>query len=78
MIENSEIIMLAIVTLAGFLGQLLQTKFKQIETINDRVTTIETKLQVMGDIRESLGEIKTDVAVIMHKLESKQEYMGNM
>lgn len=71
MIENKEIIMLAIVTLAGFLGWLVQTKFKQIETINDRVTTIETKLQVMGDIRQSLGEIKTDVAVIMNKLESK-------
>ena len=71
MIENSEIIMLAIVTLAGFLGWLMQTKFKQIETLNDRVTTIETKLQVMGDIRQALGEIKTDVAVIMSKLESK-------
>ena len=64
MIENKEIIMLAIVTLAGFLGWLMQTKFKQIETINDRVTTIETKLQVMG-------EIKTDVAVIMNKLENR-------
>ena len=74
MIENKEIIMLAIVTLAGFLGWLMQTKFKQIETINDRVTTIETKLQVMGDIREALGEIKTDVAVIMHKLETRQHY----
>ena len=74
MIENNEIIMLAIVTLAGFLGWLMQTKFKQIETINDRVTTIETKLQVMGDIREALGEIKTDVAVIMHKLETRQHY----
>ena len=73
MIENNEIIMLAIVTLAGFLGWLMQTKFKQIETINDRVTTIETKLKVMGDIRESLGEIKTDVAVIKNKLESMQE-----
>lgn len=73
MIEYKEIIMLCIVTLAGFLGWLMQTKFKQIETLNDRVTTIETKLQVMGDIRESLGEIKTDVAVIMHKLENKKE-----
>ena len=63
--------MLAIVTLAGFLGWLMQTKFRQIETINDRVTTIETKLQVMGDINKSLGEIKTDVAVIMHSLENK-------
>lgn len=72
MIEYKEIIMLCIVTLASFLGWLMQTKFKQIETINDRVTTIETKLQVMGDIREALGEIKTDVAVIMHKLETRQ------
>ena len=71
MIENKEIIMLCIVTLAGFLGWLMQTKFKQIETINDRVTTIETKLQVMGDIRQALGEIKTDVAVIMNKLENR-------
>ena len=71
MIENKEIIMLCIVTLAGFLGWLMQTKFKQIETINDRVTTIETKLHVMGDIRQSLGEIKTDVAVIANKLENR-------
>ena len=74
MIEYKEIIMLCIVTLAGFLGWLMQTEFKQIETLNDRVTTIETKLQVMGDIRESLGEIKTDVAVIMHKLGISKEY----
>ena len=59
--------------LSRFSRVLMQTKFKQIETINDRVTTIETKLQVMGDIRQSLGEIKTDVAVIMNKLENKQE-----
>ena len=71
MIEYKEIIMLGIVTLAGFLGWLMQTKFRQIETINDRVTTIETKLQVMGDINKSLSEIKTDVAVIMNKLENR-------
>ena len=70
MIEYKEIIMMSLVTLACFLGWLMQTKFKQIETLNDRVTTIETKLQVMGDIKESLGEIKTDVAVIMNKLEN--------
>ena len=61
MIEYKEIIMLCIITLAGFLGWLMQTKFKQIET----------KLQVMGDIRKSLSEIKTDVAVIANKLENR-------
>ena len=71
MIENSEIIMLAIVTLAGFLGWLMQTKFKQIEAMSERVTTVETKLDVMGDINLALAELKTDVAVIKHSLEHK-------
>ena len=71
MIEHKEIIMLAIVTLAGFLGWLVQTKFKQIEAMSERVTTIETKLDVMGDINLALAELKTDVAVIKHSIEHK-------
>ena len=71
MIENKEIIMLVIVTLAGFLGWLIQTKFKQVEVMSERVTTIETKLDVMGDINLALAELKTDVAVIKHSIEHK-------
>lgn len=50
----------------GFIAWLLQLKLKQIDNINDRITTVETKLDVMGDINTSLAELKTDVAVIKH------------
>ena len=71
MIESVEIITIVIMAVVGFIAWLIQLKLKQIDSINDRVTTIETKLDVMGDINTSLAELKTDVAVIKHKLESK-------
>ena len=71
MIESVEIITIVIMAVVGFIAWLIQLKLKQIDSINDRVTTIETKLDVMGDINASLAELKTDVAVIKHKLESK-------
>lgn len=71
MIESVELITIVIMAVAGFIGWLIQLKLKQIDNINDRVTTIETKLDVMGDINTSLAELKTDVAVIKHRLEGK-------
>ena len=71
MIESVELITIVIMAVVGFIAWLIQLKLKQIDNINDRVTTIETKLDVMGDINTSLAELKTDVAVIKHKLESK-------
>ena len=71
MIESVELITIVIMAVIGFIAWLVQLKFSQIDSINDRVTTIETKLDVMGDINTSLAELKTDVAVIKHKLESK-------
>lgn len=71
MIESVEIITIVIMAVVGFIAWLIQLKLKQIDSINDRVTTIETKLDVMGDINTSLAELKTDVAVIKHRLEGK-------
>lgn len=71
MIDSVEIITIIIVAVIGFIAWLIQLKLKQIDSINDRVTTVETKLDVMGDINTSLAELKTDVAVIKHKLENK-------
>lgn len=71
MIESVEIITIVIMAVVGFIAWLIQLKLKQIDNINDRVTTIETKLDVMGDINTSLAELKTDVAVIKHRLEGK-------
>lgn len=71
MIESVELITIVIMAVVGFIAWLIQLKLKQIDNINDRVTTIETKLDVMGDINTSLAELKTDVAVIKHRLEGK-------
>lgn len=71
MIASVEIITIVIMAVVGFIAWLLQLKLKQIDNINDRVTTVETKLDVMGDINTSLAELKTDVAVIKHKLENR-------
>ena len=71
MIESVELITIVIMAVVGFIAWLIQLKIKQIDNINDRVTTIETKLDVMGDINTSLAELKTDVAVIKHRLEGK-------
>lgn len=72
MIASVEIITIVIMAVVGFIAWLLQLKLKQIDNINDRITTVETKLDVMGDINTSLAELKTDVAVIKHRLENKQ------
>ena len=71
MVESVDLITIVIMAVVGFIGWLIQLKLKQIDNINDRVTTIETKLDVMGDINTSLAELKTDVAVIKHRLEGK-------
>lgn len=71
MIESVELITIVIMAVVGFIAWLIQLKLKQIDNINDRVTTVETKLDVMGDINTSLAELKTDVAVIKHRLEGK-------
>lgn len=71
MIESVELITIVIMAVVGFIAWLIQLKLKQIDNINDRVTTVETKLDVMGDINTSLAELKTDVAVIKHRLENK-------
>ena len=72
MIESVELITIVIMAVVGFIAWLIQLKLKQIDSINDRVTTIETKLDVMGDINTSLAELKTDVAVSKHRLEGKK------
>ena len=61
----------AILGALGFLGWLIREKFTQLETTDRRVTVLETKLNVLGDINDVLGSLKTDVAVIKNSLSSQ-------
>ena len=57
----------------GFLGWLIREKFTQLESTDRRVTILEAKLNVLGDINEVLGSLKTDIAVIKNSLENKNK-----
>lgn len=69
--ELMQILGFAILGALGFLGWLIREKFTQLETTDRRVTVLETKLNVLGDINDVLGSLKTDVAVIKNCLNSQ-------
>ena len=68
-----ELLGYAILGALGFLGWLLREKFTQLESTDRRVTVLETKLNVLGDINDVLGSLKTDVAVIKNSLAHKND-----
>ena len=71
--EYIEISIAVTLGVVGFLGWLLREKLTQLEMTERRVTVLETKLNVLGDINEVLGTLKTDVAVIKNSLARKHD-----
>lgn len=59
--------------ISAFLLWLGKRKFNEIDELDTRVTKIETKLDVLGDISESLQHVRTDVEVIKSKVEHIRE-----
>ena len=68
-----QIIGFSILGALGVLGWLIREKFTQLENTDRRVTVLETKLNVLGDINDVLGSLKTDVAVIKNSLAHKDD-----
>lgn len=69
--DEINIVNLIIVSVLAFVGWLIRERFVALDSLETRVTTLETKLDVMGDINSTLHELKTDVAVIKQRLEPK-------
>lgn len=69
--DEANIVQLIVVSVIGFVGWLIRERFVALDNLETRVTTVETKLDVMGDINSTLNELKTDVAVIKQRLEPK-------
>lgn len=69
--DEANIVQLIVVAVIGFVGWLIRERFVALDNLETRVTTVETKLDVMGDINSTLNELKTDVAVIKQRLEPK-------
>jgi len=62
-------------SVGAFLLWLMKRKFSEIDDLDTRVTRIETKLDVLGDISESLHHVRTDVEVIKNRVENLKEDM---
>ena len=68
---------LDLVTLIGmgcfcFIGWLIKHKFNAVDELDTRMTKVETKLDVLGDIRTTLSELRTDVEVIKKSLDNSK------
>ena len=57
--------------LLSFIGWLIRDRFKKLEDVDSRLTKVETKLDVLGDINATLNKLRTDVEIIKIQVESK-------
>lgn len=75
--DEMAILKLVIIGVLGFIGWLIRERFTALDHLETRVTTIETKMDVMGDINTALNELKTDIAVIKERLEQQDKHKNN-
>jgi len=53
----------------SFFGYILRKKWDKVGDIEHRLTKVETKLDVLGDINSTLHQLRTDVEIIKVQLE---------
>lgn len=53
----------------GFVGWIVRGKFTKVEELENRLTKIEVKMDVLGDINNTLNTLRTDIEIIKAKLE---------
>lgn len=58
-----------LVGLLSFIGWLVRDRFKKLEDVDSRLTKVETKLDVLGDINATLNKLKTDIEIIKIQVE---------
>lgn len=59
-----------LVGLLSFIGWLVRDRFKKLEDVDSRLTKVETKLDVLGDINATLNQLRTDVEIIKIQVEN--------
>lgn len=59
-----------LVGLLSFIGWLVRDRFKKLEDVDSRLTKVETKLDVLGDINATLNKLRTDVEIIKIQVEN--------
>lgn len=66
--ELTQLASIILVGAFGFIGWLIKGRFEKVDSLEIRVNTLETKLDVLGDINSTLNTLKTDVEIIKSKL----------
>lgn len=59
-----------VIGLLSFIGWLIRDRFKKLEDVDSRLTKVETKLDVLGDINATLNQLRTDVEIIKIQVEN--------
>lgn len=54
----------------SFLGWLTRERFKKLDDVDTRLTRVEMRLDVLGDINATLHQLRTDVEIIKVKVET--------
>ena len=67
------IVGVVLVGLLGFIGWLIKDRFKKLEEVDSRLTKVETKLDVLGDINATLNKLRTDVEIIKIQVENNSK-----
>lgn len=62
---------IVLVGLLSFIGWLVRDRFKKLEEVDTRLTKVETKLDVLGDINATLNKLRTDVEIIKIQVEAR-------
>lgn len=47
----------------------VKNKFSKVEELENRVVALETKIDILGDIKDALYHVRTDVELIKARLE---------
>lgn len=68
-ISASVLLNVLLMGVLGFLGWLVKGKWTKVDDHAQRLTTIETRLSVLGDINQTLNSLRTDIEVIKARTE---------
>lgn len=58
-----------VTSIVSFFGYIMRKKWDKVDDIENRLTKVETKLDVLGDISTTLHRLRTDVEIIKVQME---------
>ena len=65
-----EIILAGMMLLVGYFVWIIKRYQNKVDEMDNRLTKVETILTVLGDIKDDLAFLRTDVAVIKSRLDN--------